>query len=55
MATTVVQGLVLVLGNVGSDKDDQASGANKSIWGRTVRCARAVPALCEKLAVFHHW
>ena len=22
--------------------------------GRTVRCARAVPALCEKLAVLHH-
>ena len=24
------------------------------LWGRTVRCARAVPALCEKLAVLHH-
>ena len=23
-------------------------------WGRTVRCARAVRALCEKLAVLHH-
>ena len=23
--------------------------------GRTVRCARAVHALCEKLAVLHHW
>ena len=25
-----------------------------SIGGRTVRCARAVRALCEKLAVLHH-
>ena len=24
------------------------------LWGRTVRCARAVRALCEKLAVLHH-
>ena len=24
------------------------------LQGRTVRCARAVPALCEKSAVFHH-
>ena len=23
--------------------------------GRTERCARAVHALCEKLAVLHHW
>ena len=23
-------------------------------WGRTVRCARAVRALCEKSVVFHH-
>ena len=25
-----------------------------SHWGRTVRCARAVQALCEKLTVLHH-
>ena len=25
-----------------------------SFRGRTVRCARAVHALCEKLAVLHH-
>ena len=25
-----------------------------TLRGRTVRCARAVPALCEKLAVLHH-
>ena len=24
------------------------------LWGRTVRCAHAVRALCEKLAVLHH-
>ena len=24
------------------------------LWGRTVRCARAVHAMCEKLAVLHH-
>ena len=28
--------------------------AGPSPWGRTVRCARAVHALCEKLAVLHH-
>ena len=25
-----------------------------TLRGRTVRCARAVHALCEKLAVLHH-
>ena len=25
-----------------------------ALWGRTVRCTRAVHALCEKLAVLHH-
>ena len=26
-----------------------------ALGGRTVRCARAVHALCEKLAVLHLW
>ena len=28
---------------------------SSTVWGRTVRCERAVPALCEKSAVFHPW
>ena len=30
------------------------AGATSILWGRTVRCARTVHALCEKLAVLHH-
>ena len=34
-------------------KISKASFFLSSVLGRTVRCARAVPALCKKSAVFH--
>ena len=33
---------------------ERQGGGGRSLGGRTVRCARAVHALCEKLAVLHH-
>ena len=39
---------------LGAQLGGQSAAFARQLWGRTVRCARAVRGLCKTSAVFHH-